>query len=130
MIRSIRISLAALAVAGTLVSGGCSSGGGSGGGGGGVTNPPGVIEIHATAGNRFTPSTLTVTRGTTVRWVADASSGHTVTPDNAAQPGVFSSASIGSAGDTFEFTFNTAGDFSYHCIPHQSLGMTGVVHVQ
>ena len=128
MRRIILHPLSALAVFGVLVSGGC-SGGGSGGGGG-VTNPPGVIEVHATAGNRFSPSTLTISRGQTVRWVADVSAGHTVTPDNAAQPGGFTGASIGSAGNTFEFTFNTAGDFNYHCIPHQSLGMTGVVHVQ
>jgi len=119
--------LALLAAAGILVSGGCGGGGGSGG----VTNPPpGVVVVHATSGNRFSPSSVTVAPGTTVRWVADVSAGHTVTPDNAAQPGVWTAASIGSNGDTFDFTFNTAGDFSYHCVPHQALGMTGVVHVQ
>ena len=127
MNRSVRLSLAALATLGVLVSGGC-SGGGSGGGG--VTNPPGVVVIHATSGNRFSPSTVTIQRGQTVRWIADVGAGHTVTPDNAAQVGAWASTSIGSAGDQFEFTFNTAGDFNYHCIPHQSIGMTGVVHVQ
>jgi plastocyanin len=116
--------LALLAGGMILVSGGCS------GGSGGVTNSNGVVIVHATSGDRFSPSTINITRGTTVRWVADVSAGHTVTPDNAAQAGVWSSASIGTSGQTFEFTFNTAGDFAYHCIPHQAVGMTGTVHVQ
>ena len=62
--------------------------------------------------------------------MADVTAGHTVTPDDPSQPGVFGSADIGTSGAQFEFTFNTAGDFSYHCIPHQALGMTGVIHVQ
>jgi plastocyanin len=128
MARSVRLHLAALATIGALTSGGC-SGGGSGGGG--VTNPPGsqVVEVHATAGNRFSPGTITISRGTTVRWIADVG-GHTVTPDNAAQAGAWSSAALNTTGATFEFTFNTAGDFDYHCIPHQSAGMTGLVRVQ
>jgi plastocyanin len=118
--------LALAAACGILVSGGCSSGGGSGGG---ITNPPpGTVVIHATAANAFSPSSETVARGTTVRWQADSNSGHTVTPDNASQPGVWTAASIPASGDSFEFTFNTAGDFSYHCAVHP--GMTGVVHVQ
>jgi len=126
MKRIPRHSLATLAAFAVLVSGGCSGGGG---GGGGPTNPAGTIEVHATSGNRFSPSNITIARGSKVQWVADNSGGHTVTPDDPTQPGVFGNADIGTAGSQFEFTFNTAGDFPYHCITHQSVGMTGVVHV-
>jgi plastocyanin len=64
----VRITLAAFAAA--LVSGGCSDGTGSngGGGGGGGAN---VVTIHLTAANRFSPGDVTITPGTTVRWIAD-----------------------------------------------------------
>lgn len=32
-------------------------------------------------------------------------------------------------GQSAMFTFATAGTFGYHCIPHQSMGMTGTVQV-
>ena len=126
MKRMSRHPLAALAAFAVLVSGGC---GGGGGGGGGITNPPpGTVEVHATAGNKFSPSSVTIARGIKVQWEADNTAGHTVTPDDPTQPGVFGSANIATAGAQFEFTFNTAGDFNYHCATHA--GMTGVVHVQ
>jgi plastocyanin len=128
MKRIVRHSLATVAAIGVLVSGGCSGGGGGGGGGGGPTGPSGTVEVHATSSNRFSPATVTIARGTKVQWVADNTAGHTVTPDNPTQAGVFASADIGTAGAQFEYTFNTAGDFNYHCAVHA--GMTGVVRVQ
>ncbi|HEU4556641.1 MAG TPA: plastocyanin/azurin family copper-binding protein [Longimicrobium sp.] len=127
MTKRVRITLAALAA--VLVSGGCSDGTGSDGGGGGGGGGANVVTIHLTAANRFSPEDVTISPGTTVRWIADTG-GHTVTPDNAGQTGAWVSASLNAAGVTFQHTFNAAGDFNYHCIPHQALGMTGTVHVQ
>jgi plastocyanin len=122
----VRITLAAFAAvrAGAVAAAARGQHGGGGGGGGAS-----VVTIHLTSANRFSPGDVTITPGTTVRWVADTG-GHTVTPDNAAQAGVWASAALNAAGATFQHTFTTVGDFNYHCIPHQSLGMTGTVHVR
>jgi hypothetical protein len=32
-------------------------------------------------------------------------------------------------GQSVELTFASAGTFGYHCIPHRSMGMTGIVQV-
>jgi plastocyanin len=93
----------------------------SSGGGGGE-----VVEILA-SGTSFTPSTVTIEPGTTVRWTNGDGQLHTVTPDDHTE---WSEASLGSSGETFEHTFNTTGDFPYYCVPHRSAGMTGTITVQ
>ena len=114
------------------------SGGGGGGGGGGITPPPpppppppgNSVTVHLTAGLRFSPATVTIAPGTTVRWINDAALGHTVTPDNAAQPGAWTSQALTTQNQVFDHTFNTPGTYNYHCEPHRLDGMTGVVVVQ
>lgn len=81
------------------------------------------------SGTSFTPGNVTISVGETVRWVVSSGS-HTVTPDTPGQTGVWAGTGQLGTGDTFEHTFTTAGDFDYHCIPHQSLGMTGTITVQ
>jgi plastocyanin len=73
--------------------------------------------------SKFSPTTLTVSVGTTVTWTNKESMTHTVTSDN----NIFSSGNMGK-GDTFTYTFSTVGTFPYHCIFHS--GMTGTVVVQ
>lgn len=73
----------------------------------------------------FTPKTITVPVGTTVRWTNNGSAPHTVT--STSRPKAFDSGTLGS-GDTFEFTFKTAGQFPYRCSIHPS--MTGTVIVE
>ena len=73
----------------------------------------------------FTPKTITVPVGTTVRWTNNGSAPHTVT--STSSPRAFDSGTLGS-GDTFEFTFKTAGQFPYRCSIHPS--MTGTVIAQ
>jgi len=86
------------------------------------------VRVITLSGVSFTPSQLTIPVGTRVRWVAQ-DSGHTVTPNNAAQPGAWPSQAL-DAGQSYEFTFATAGTFDYHCVPHQAMGMTGRIVVQ
>ena len=64
--------------------------------------------VHLTASNSFSPSDLNVSPGNTVRWVADTNTGHTVTPDNAAQAGTWTSAPLSTTGATFDHTFAAA----------------------
>jgi len=72
--------------------------------------------------NAFAPLNLEVPVGTTVRWTNDDTQVHTVTsgvsdglvgtPD-----GLFGSEFL-NPGDTFTFTFDDVGTFSYFCTPH------------
>jgi plastocyanin len=94
---------------------------------GGTTTGTGsqVVKINPdqnTVG-RYDPSTITVTKGQTVEWdwVANDAQ-HSVTEDNS----TFDSG-LCSAGAKFFVTFNTAGDFKYHCTIHA--GMTADVKV-
>jgi len=77
------------------------------------------IEIQSFA---FSPSTLTVKKGTTVTWTQKDSVPHTIVSDN----GAFESPQL-SNGQTWSFTFNDAGTFAYHCSVHPSMTATIVV---
>jgi len=72
----------------------------------------------------FTPKTITVPVGTTVRWTNTGNAPHTVT--STSSPKAFDSGTLNS-GDTFQHTFTTAGQFPYRCNIHPS--MTGMVIV-
>jgi plastocyanin len=99
-----------------------------------------AVVVNMTDTNRFEPATLTVQRGATVTWTNVGSVGHTVTDDpslavrpanavlpSSAQP--FDSGDIG-GGQSWSHTFDTPGNYTYFCIPHESLGMVGRVVVQ
>ncbi|MFN8472841.1 MAG: cupredoxin domain-containing protein [Anaerolineae bacterium] len=70
----------------------------------------------------FNPATITVCQGATVRWTNMDAAPHTTTSDT----GVWDSGIL-TTGQTFSFTFNTLGDFPYHCNVHPT--MHGLVHV-
>jgi len=71
----------------------------------------------------FDPSDLTIGVGDTVTFT-NGMSFHTVTGDTAAEPfcgnGFITTCSV---------TFDQAGTFDYHCIPHAAAGMRGVIRV-
>ena len=72
----------------------------------------------------FFPSEISVSsEGNIVSWTNDDSIEHTVTSDD----GVFDSGPI-SPRDTFDNTFDSRGEFGYHCSIHPF--MTGVVIAQ
>lgn len=80
-------------------------------------------ETPAAAGNTveiknfaFSPVTITISKGQTVTWTNMDSAPHTVTSTS----GIFDSGSIGN-GQTFSYTFNTAGTFEYYCTIHPSM---------
>lgn len=97
----------------------------SGGAGGAVANTPAsgnTVEVSL-KGFAFDPKEITVKVGTTVVWTNNDSVEHNVTSDT----GVFSSGSM-AAGDTFKFTFDTAGTYPYSCSIHVP-NMVGTVIV-
>ncbi|MEX2237992.1 MAG: cupredoxin family copper-binding protein [Dehalococcoidia bacterium] len=71
----------------------------------------------------FDPAALQVNVGDTVTWTNGDSAGHTVTSDD---EGIFDSGSL-PGSETFEFTFEEAGSFAYHCNIHG--GMMGTITV-
>jgi len=81
--------------------------------------------------NFFSPATVTILQGDTVRWSWVAGS-HTVTSGSgAAAPGsgILFDAPSTSSNTIFSFRFNTPGTFLYFCRPHEFIGMTGTVIV-
>ena len=92
-----------------------------------VPEAPGSVVVVQLAGTSFSPATVTIAPGTTVRWVYQSGGPHTVTPSGHTQ---WSEALLTQPAQTFEHTFNTTGTFNYFCSPHQAAGMTGVVIVQ
>jgi len=86
-----------------------------------------VVEVILTSSFTFSPSEVTISPGTTVRWVNAAAIYHTITPDGHSE---WSAATVTQAGQTFEHTFQAAGTFPYYCEPHRALGMAGTITVQ
>ncbi|MFC7045508.1 plastocyanin/azurin family copper-binding protein [Halobacteriaceae archaeon GCM10025711] len=99
--------------------------------------------------NAFLPDEFEIAVGETVTWLNTGSRRHTVTayeariPDGAdyfASGGyesemeardawISSFGGVINPGETYEHTFEVAGDHHYVCLPHEGVGMTGVIHV-
>jgi plastocyanin len=93
-----------------------------------AATPTGGMDSHAgmaveIKNYAFTPPTLTVPPGTTVTWTNADSVPHTAT----AGDGAFDSGNL-NPGQSYSFTFATAGSFPYVCQYHA--GMTGTIVVQ
>ncbi|HSX41662.1 MAG TPA: plastocyanin/azurin family copper-binding protein [Candidatus Saccharimonadales bacterium] len=68
----------------------------------------------------FMPQTLTVKKGTRVTWTNQDSVRHDiVSEDDSPQKGL-SSPLLGK-GETYSFSFDTAGTYKYYCVPHASM---------
>ncbi len=74
------------------------------------------------SGFAFSPPSISVPAGTTVRWTNNHSVNHTSTADG----GLWNSGTL-TPGQQFSFTFNTPGTYPYHCAIH--LEMVGTVTV-
>jgi len=93
----------------------------------------------------FEPAELTVPVGATVTW-GFPSAGHNVScrsndskrvamPDGAEPfasygPDESPEGSLVPRGETYEHTFEVAGEYTYVCIPHAANGMVGTIHVE
>ena len=74
--------------------------------------------------NRFTPQSINVQPGTTVRWLNYGQHPHTVTADD----GSWDSGDI-QPGASYSATFNNPGTYYYYCRHHMQDRMRGVVNV-
>ncbi len=72
-----------------------------------------VVTIHV-RDNLFTPASLNVTEGTTVRWVNDGRNNHNVTPDSGK---AYGSGNL-KPGRSYVHTFPDAGTYAYYCTLH------------
>jgi plastocyanin len=82
-----------------------------------------VVRIVANVGsNSFSPNPVEVKVGETVTWINDDSGRHTVT----SKDGFFDSGMMGK-GQSFSYTFDKAGEYTYHCEPHPNMVGTVVV---
>jgi plastocyanin len=85
---------------------------------GAVAGQPAAVKL---VNFEFTPAQLTVKVGTTVVWTSEDNAPHTVTADD----GSFDSGNL-QKGDSFKFTFTTAGNFPYYCAYHGTAGGGGM----
>ncbi len=91
-----------------------------------AATPSASIAQVAIVNYSFSPSTLTVKTGTTVRWVNMDSVQHTVSFGTHGNETGVESSLLGHMG-SFSYTFTKPGTYEYHCDPHPY--MTGSVVV-
>ena len=96
--------------------------------------------VKMTDDDTFSPASVSVSVGQTVRWINSSQHSHTVTDDakvaseakDVSLPtGVkpFNSGKI-PPGGTFEMKFPTPGTYKYVCEPHEDMDMKGQVVVR
>jgi len=148
MLKSTGAAVAATMLAGCSGGGGGDgdSGGDSGGddGGSGGDSGGNTVAVSPDGGLKFGPEELTVSVGDTVTWDFQAPT-HNVCawpemqdqislPEGAEGFGTMDQG--GNAfetieeGETFEHTFETAGEYTYVCTPHAASGMVGTIVVE
>jgi len=70
-------------------------------------------------GFAYAPANITVKKGTTVTWTNQDQVDHNVvSDDNQPAGGPPTDNPLLNKGQSYQFTFNTAGTFHYHCTPH------------
>jgi plastocyanin len=80
------------------------------------------VESAVTIKNfAFSPSALTIKKGTTVTWTNEDSVPHTIKSDT------FNSGTL-NTGNKFQFTFSSTGTFDYSCGIHPQ--MSGKIIVE
>jgi plastocyanin len=97
-----------------------------------------TVHVGPSGTFTFSPSSLTIKKGDTMKWVFDTS-GHTVTSGTSCTAdGKFcspndtncASGTTSSAGAIYQHPFTTAGTFPYFCATHCAFNMVGSVTVQ
>ena len=95
-----------------------------------------TYTVEMTAQSQFDPKQLTVKVGDTITWKIAGAMPHSTTSDpakaadesNAQVPDgaeTWDSGILTGEGTEFSYTVEVAGDYTYFCIPHESLGMIG-----
>src|SRR5213080_2058746 len=95
----------------------------------GVASGTTVTVTVGNGGFFFTPSSVTIHPGDTVKWTW-SSSGHSSTSGTPGHPTGLWDSGILNQGAMFTHTFNTVGSFPYYCTPHGACcNMVGTVSV-
>ena len=81
-----------------------------------------VVDIKDSA---YAPAKIQVKKGTKVTWVNQDSLRHDISPDTESDN--FKASELLGKGESYSFTFNTVGTYTYHCTPHPF--MKGTVEV-
>jgi plastocyanin len=93
-----------------------------------VSAPP-TTEVEVTVKDRaFNPDEITITEGTTVTWINEDETGHTVTNGEGGAPALdplFDEPL--SVGQTVTYTFDEPGTFPVTCRVHHGMQMTVIV---
>lgn len=85
-----------------------------------------TVSVGAGNGLAFEPAAVAVSPGTTVVWEWTGQGGqHNVREEE----GAFESELASTEGTTYERTFDEPGVTRYYCLPHEAVGMKGVVDV-
>jgi plastocyanin len=85
--------------------------------------------------NFFIPGEIYIFEGDSIRWEHELNEGfHTVTSGLSSRPedhpGALFDAESSNDRPNFTYRFDGAGDYPYFCIPHEDMGMKGVIRVQ
>ncbi len=98
-----------------------------------------TVKMGSDSGQlKFVPATLTVKPGDTIAWVMNKSGPHNVVFDSAGTPdaevaqALSQSKLLSKPGASYISTVPTtakAGVYKFHCVPHKTAGMVGVLTI-
>jgi len=87
-----------------------------------------VVHVVMVSNFQFSPKRVNAVVGDVIKWVW-VNGSHTTTSQNIPNNAPSWSTSISSGNTQFKYRLRVAGTYNYICIPHQGLGMTGVIRV-
>lgn len=98
-----------------------------------VQNPDKRVVVAPDGAFEFDPQSFTISAGETVLWEWDGT-GHNVSPTEGEIPADSNwsgdDETTYASGHFHAHTFEATGSYSYHCDPHQSVGMTASFTVE
>ncbi|MCD2199696.1 plastocyanin/azurin family copper-binding protein [Halobacterium sp. KA-4] len=89
-----------------------------------------VVEVGPDGNYVFDPEELTISTGTTVRFVWLSGTHNVAVTSQPADADWSGHDTIEERGFYFEYTFEVPGRYEYVCTPHQAQGMTGAIVVE
>lgn len=86
--------------------------------GGASQDEAGVAETETVniQDSAYSPANIRVKKGATVTWTNQDSIQHDIMPDEESDN--FKASELLSQGESYSFTFNEVGTYTYHCTPH------------
>lgn len=90
----------------------------------------GTVEVDVGPGTVYSPASLLIEQGTTVRWVWRGDNHNVSVTEQPPDADWDGHTPIEDTGFEYEFEFTVPGTYGYICEPHVRQGMTGDVTVQ